>query len=56
MTLGIVTISFNQAQYLQEAIDSVRLANPASLRYVIVDPGSTAGSRDIIEHKSLNSS
>ncbi len=49
MTLGIVTISFNQAQYLQEAIDSVRLANPASLRYVIVDPGSKDGSRDIIE-------
>lgn len=48
MTLGIVTISFNQAHYLQEAIDSVRLADPSRLRYVIVDPGSKDGSRDII--------
>ena len=49
MKLGIVTISFNQAVYLQEAIDSVKLANPENLVYVIVDPGSKDGSREIIE-------
>ena len=49
MNLGIVTISFNQAKYLAEAIESVRIASPARLRYVIVDPGSTDGSRQIIE-------
>jgi len=49
MTLGIITISFNQAQYLQEAIDSVQLSKPDKLRYVIVDPGSKDGSLDIIE-------
>jgi len=48
MTLGIVTISFNQAQYLTECIESVTLSDPAKLRYVIVDPGSTDGSRQLI--------
>ena len=53
MNLGIVTISLNQAKYLPEAIQSVRLASPARLRYVIVDPGSMDGSREIIErHRS----
>ncbi len=47
--LGIVTISFNQARYLQEAIDSVRVGDPSRLKYVIVDPGSRDGSREIIE-------
>jgi glycosyltransferase involved in cell wall biosynthesis len=49
MKIGIVTISLNQAGYLQEAIDSVRIAPPHSLAYVIVDPGSQDGSREIIE-------
>ena len=50
MKLGIVTLSFNQAVYLPFAIESVRLKKPASLNYVIVDPGSRDGSREIIEH------
>lgn len=49
MRLGIVTISFNQARYLAEAIESVHVADPERLDYVVVDPGSTDGSRDIIE-------
>ena len=48
MTLGIVTISFNQAQYLGECIESVKLADNRKLRYVVVDPGSTDGSRELI--------
>jgi glycosyltransferase involved in cell wall biosynthesis len=48
--IGIVTVSYNQARYLQEAIDSVRVSPPHSLDYVIVDPGSKDGSREIIEH------
>jgi glycosyltransferase involved in cell wall biosynthesis len=47
-TLGIVTVSFNQARFLAECIESVRLSEPARLRYVIVDPGSTDGSRELI--------
>jgi glycosyltransferase involved in cell wall biosynthesis len=49
MTLGIVTISFNQARFLTECIQSVKLADSRKLRYVIVDPGSTDGSRELIE-------
>jgi len=49
MRIGIVTISWNQAKYLQEAIDSVSLSSPGDLEYIIVDPGSTDGSREIIE-------
>jgi glycosyltransferase involved in cell wall biosynthesis len=50
MRVGIVTISWNQAEYLQEAIDSVQLSSPGDLSYVLVDPGSTDGSREIIQH------
>ena len=48
MKLGIITISFNQAEFLEEAIQSVQLSDTRRLSYVIVDPGSTDGSRDII--------
>ena len=47
--IGIVTISYNQAKYLAEAIESVCVADPEWLEYVIVDPGSSDGSRQIIE-------
>ncbi len=49
MNLVIVTLSLNQGRYLAQAIESVRMAAPERLRYVIVDPGSTDGSRQIIE-------
>jgi glycosyltransferase involved in cell wall biosynthesis len=45
--LGIVTISYNQAPFLREAVESV-LAQDCASDYVVVDPGSTDGSRDII--------
>jgi glycosyltransferase involved in cell wall biosynthesis len=47
--IGIVTISFNQAQFLPEAIRSVA-SNCArhKAKYVVVDPGSGDGSREII--------
>lgn len=48
MTLGIVTISFNQARFLAEAIKSVRVRDAARLRYVVVDAGSRDGSREVI--------
>jgi glycosyltransferase involved in cell wall biosynthesis len=47
--LGIVTISFNQARFLTECIESVKLSDRSRLRYAIVDPGSTDGSRELIE-------
>jgi len=49
MRVGIVTISFNQADFLQEAIDSVKVEKPHQLDYVLVDPGSSDGSLAIAE-------
>ena len=45
---SIVTISFNQAKYLKTCIDSIISQNKNLFEYIIVDPGSTDGSRDII--------
>jgi glycosyltransferase involved in cell wall biosynthesis len=49
MKLSVVTISLDQSKFLQNAIDSVTVGPQHRLQYVIVDPGSTDGSRQIIE-------
>ena len=46
--ITIVTLSFNQAPFLAEAIESVLGQDYPELDYVVVDPGSTDGSREII--------
>jgi len=46
--IGIVTICFNQARFLPEALRSVAAAGGGRIEYVIVDPGSTDGSRELI--------
>jgi glycosyltransferase involved in cell wall biosynthesis len=48
MRISVVTISFNQAEFLPRAIDSVLAQSWPDLDYIVVDPGSTDGSREII--------
>ena len=45
----VVTESFNQGEYLERAIQSVITQQGATFEYIVVDPGSTDGSRGIIE-------
>lgn len=47
--ISIVTISYNQGRFLGECMDSVIAQRRAGVdRYVVVDPGSTDGSRELI--------
>jgi glycosyltransferase involved in cell wall biosynthesis len=49
MKFSIVTISCNQARYLERAMRSVIEQEGVELEYIVVDPGSTDGSRDLID-------
>jgi glycosyltransferase involved in cell wall biosynthesis len=52
MKISIVTVSFNQARYLGEAMDSVLEQRYPELEYIVVDPGSTDGSRELIDARA----
>lgn len=48
MKFSLVTISFNQVQFLERAMRSVLEQDWPDIEYVVVDPGSTDGSRELI--------
>jgi glycosyltransferase involved in cell wall biosynthesis len=50
--ISIVTLSFNQKKYLGECIYSVRTQKSDAVEYIVVDPGSTDGSRELIERNA----
>lgn len=47
--ISIVTPSFNQASFLEETLCSVHGQDYPDLQHVVIDGGSTDGSRDILE-------
>ena len=49
MNLSIITLSFNQAEFLEQTIKSVVSQNYKNIEYLIFDGGSTDGSVEIIK-------
>lgn len=49
MKISIVTISYNQKQYLKACMDSILTQTDCDFEYIVVDAGSTDGSRELIE-------
>lgn len=47
--ISIVTISYNKGPYLEECLRSVIEQDCPGMQYVVVDPGSTDGSRELLE-------
>jgi glycosyltransferase involved in cell wall biosynthesis len=49
LRISIVTLSFNQAPFLETALASLHDQNYPGLEHIVVDPGSSDGSRAILE-------
>jgi glycosyltransferase involved in cell wall biosynthesis len=49
MKFSIVTLAFKQRKFLEEAIDSVLNQDYPDIEYIVIEPGSNDGSRELIE-------
>jgi hypothetical protein len=47
--ISVVTVSFNQCNFLRECLDSVLGQNYPNLEFIVIDGGSTDGSTEILE-------
>ncbi|MEP7738186.1 glycosyltransferase [Nocardioides sp. 31GB23] len=45
----VVTISFNQAQFLPRLLDSIHRNQECEFEHIVVDPGSNDGSRELLQ-------
>lgn len=50
--ISIITVNFNNCSGLKKTIDSVLAQNYAKIEYIIIDGGSTDGSKELIEQHS----
>lgn len=50
--ISVITPSFNQAAFLERTLDSVRSQSFADFEHIVVDGGSTDGSRAILERRA----
>lgn len=49
LKISVVTISYNQGDYLKRCLDSVLSQDYPALQYIVVDPGSSDSSRALID-------
>lgn len=48
MKVSIITVSFNSVLTIIDTIESIRLQSHSSIEYIVIDGGSTDGTRDVI--------
>jgi GT2 family glycosyltransferase len=47
--ISVVTVSYNQCRFLRDCLDSVLAQNYPNLEFIVIDGGSTDGSRELLE-------